>query len=262
MLLLGGVVRDLTEEPAAFVSEPELFDPATNTFIRLAVEGPALRRYEHTTLALTDRGRTYLYAYGGLEYADSQVRPTGTLVVFELVDNSGSPTLVTRSPAGGIGTLVPTFAHALAPLTDTNDTQRVLAVGTDVTGAARVPYAQRLGFRLSSTFAPFEITTEAFTPPSSALGQFTATAYGHGLTVLSGGGVLPESSTAAPASDRLQVFAEAPTQFFDFAESTRLSMPRARHTATLLADGRILLLGGVGDSPATPLATTEILGPR
>jgi hypothetical protein len=262
VLLLGGVVRDLTNEPAAFVAEAEVFDPATGTFTAVAQEGEPLRRYEHAALALGDDGRMFVYAYGGLEPGVDALRATGTLVVMELRPEGGTTVLATLSPAGGVGTLPPTFAHALLALPPEDDAFRALAVGTDVTGAGRASRAQRLTFRPSTTFFPFEVAAADVAPPDTALGQFGAAPVEPGLLLLSGGGLLPPSSTAAPASDALRLYADAAGRFFPFPAAVGLRAPRARHSATLLPSGRILLLGGVGKDATDALAQAELIGPE
>lgn len=259
VLLLGGVVRDLTEEGADFVTEPALFDPATETFATPAQEGEPLRRYDHAALVLERDGRVFVYVYGGLEFSGGAVRPTGTLVVMEVRNSGGMTTLATLSPPGGIGALPVTFAHAFAALPSEDAEERFLSVGTDATGGARASLAQRLVFRSSNVVFPYEIAVADLDPPEVALGQFGAAPVMPGLVVLSGGGLLPPSSTAAPASDALQLFADGPGRFFPFPTFVRLGTPRARHTATLLPTGRILLLGGVGTDGAA-LAQTELLG--
>jgi hypothetical protein len=263
VLLLGGAVRDLTNEANAFVTEAELFDPATGTFMAVAQEGAPLRRYEHAALALEDDGRVFVYVYGGLEPGTDTLQPTGTLVVMALRDEGGTPTLETLSPPGGIGAFPEAFAHALLPLPPADGAFHALAVGTDVTDAARVPLALRLTFRPSASFSPFEVSTEALAPPAVSLGQFGAAPVAGvpGLFLLSGGGTLPPSSTAALPSDSLRLLADAAGRFFTFPGDVRLRTPRARHTETLLPSGRILVVGGVGPGAAV-LAQAELIGPN
>jgi N-acetylneuraminic acid mutarotase len=85
----------------------------------------------------------------------------------------------------------------------------------------------------------------------------TATLLGDG-TVLIAGGDEPDSAGQLTALDSLELY-DPQTQRFTLLPAT-LSHPRSTHTATLLADGRVLLLGGYNLSE-TVVATADIFDP-
>ncbi len=68
-----------------------------------------------------------------------------------------------------------------------------------------------------------------------------------------GGGISPTTEIYDPATDR-------------WTQGVSLGTPRAYHSATLLSDGRVLIVGGLtataAESTPTPLATTELYDPR
>ena len=262
VLVLGGVKHFVPDE-TDFVSQPEVYDPATGAFTAVPLVGEPFRRYEHATVALAaEDGRQYVYAYGGLEWAAGSVAATGSLVAFELRVEEGVESLVTLSPPGGLGALPPTFAHALLPLPAVGDARRALAVGGLAGGNLGTPLAYRLRFRPSSTFFPFEVTDERTGAPDEALGQAGGATIEPGLLFFSGGGPLNTLNTpGAPASPGLRVYADGADRFFAFPAENGLLVPRARHTATLLPSGRILALGGVGPD-LQPLAQAEFIGPN
>ena len=50
------------------------------------------------------------------------------------------------------------------------------------------------------------------------------------------------------------------TRSFDLLP-TRMGVPRAEHTVTLMSDGRIMIVGGLSDPAGEPLRSTEIFDP-
>lgn len=85
----------------------------------------------------------------------------------------------------------------------------------------------------------------------------TATVLGDG-TVLVAGGDEPDSAGNLTPLDSLELW-DPQTQRFTLL-AAKLSHPRSTHTATLLADGRVLLLGGY-DASKTVVATADIYDP-
>ena len=128
------------------------------------------------------------------------------------------------------------------------------------------------GEALTKWYEPDQPTSEIFDP---ATGEWTRTADmrrargGHRLTLLPDGRVLASGGDdfwSGPASD----LGMGTTEIFD-PSSSRWSMGpgleelRSGHTATLLADGRVLLAGGIALNPENkevyPTFTTELTEP-
>ena len=89
-----------------------------------------------------------------------------------------------------------------------------------------------------------------------ALAGHTATALDDGRVLLAGGG--GSTGIVSVPGDRLYLF-DPQTQKFSTSQATLQSV-RAGHTATLLSDGRVLLVGGSNDL-SEPLATVDIYDP-
>lgn len=85
---------------------------------------------------------------------------------------------------------------------------------------------------------------------------------GHVLVV---GGVDGSGKPMANAEDyepaTFRVLPDGSTAQGVWSPTGSLATPRSQHTATLLADGRVLVTGGRGES-GTPLATAEVFDPR
>ena len=128
------------------------------------------------------------------------------------------------------------------------------------------------GEALTKRYEPDQPTSEILDP---ATGEWTRTADmrrargGHRLTLLPDGRVLASAGDdfwSGPASD----LGRGTTEIFDPASSRWSRGPgleelRSGHTATLLADGRVLLAGGIALNPEIkevyPTFTTELIEP-
>ena len=113
----------------------------------------------------------------------------------------------------------------------------------------------------TATAELFDPLTETFTPT----GNMTAARYGHTATLLANGEVLITGGTGNQAGG-LDSLASA--EVFDpgkgtFTEIANMTSTRYGHTATLLANGEVLITGGDGIKcyVVCPLASAEIFDP-
>jgi Galactose oxidase, central domain/Kelch motif len=117
----------------------------------------------------------------------------------------------------------------------------------------------------SDALGPAIASAEIFDPKSGVwmtTGSMIVARTGHTLTTLPDGRVLAAGGTAGGSGGRSLASAE----LYDPATGTwsmtgSMGGARAYHTATPLADGRVLVAGGVAVDGANPLASAEIFDP-
>ena len=222
----GGSVGDPTAGSRSLASA-KIYDPTTGAF---APTGSlATARARHTATLLAD-GRVLVV--GGREERDGDA---GKLASAELYD----PTTGAFTPTGSLA--VARSGHAAVLLAD----RRVLVIGGGPWDASNV----------TSTFAElYDPATATFARTGSLPGSFNVDT----VTLLQDGRVLVLGSAmgaAGNAGGTPPVLAAA--QLYDpatgsFARTGSPDMPAgagdllAGHTATLLADGRVVVIGGVG----------------
>jgi len=215
VLVAGGI--DFADLPLASVT---LYDPATGTFSPTGSMGTP--RAFNTATLLAD-GRV-LFAGGG---PATWTRPGPDTASAELYD----PKTGTFSPTGSMG--IPREDHAATVLRD----GRVLITGGNDTGDHAVASAEL-----------YDPKTGTFSPTGSmatARGYHTATLLADGRVLVAGGDPCGWASC-----DRL-----ATAELYDpttgtFSPTGSMATTRGFHTATLLADGRVLIAGGDGGSTA------------
>ena len=165
------------------------------------------------------------------------------------------PVSGTFSPAGTLAT--PRYAHTASLLPDGG----VLIAGGDDFSGAPDPYRPAL-----ATSERWDPTARAFRPgPALTVPRFhhVATTLADGRIFLSGG-LQIAGSTGFGASPNTEVYDPATGTFI--AGPRMVEMGRWLHTATLLADGRVLLVGGRATNctthcPVTALASAELYDP-
>jgi len=223
VLLAGGANNSDAQDSA------EMFDPATNTFTPVANMTTARM---HQTATLLANGKVLL-AGGWSSYS-----PITTLNTAELFD----PTTNSFVPIGSMGT--PHWFHRSILLPD----GRVLIIGGNV---------HLFSTSLIEVFDPISESFKAAGNLTQARNSHTATLLPNGHVLVTGGSdrfsgpdapestVLASSELYSPGSSNAELTAT-------------LTSPRVGHTATLLNDGRVLVVGGE-DSYGT-LATSELLG--
>jgi hypothetical protein len=216
------------------LSSTEIFDPAAGTF----TAGPpmAAARFNHTS-TLLDNGKVLVAGgttMGGLA--------TKAFTIYTPSAGGGS-----FSPEDVDTMAAPRSSHTASKLTHGPNQGKVLIAG----GVQSAGYAQQ-------SAELFDPGTNKF---SSAGGNMkynrafhTATVLGNGDVLIAGGG------NGAAAGDltwaTTEIYAESTGLF---GEVGPMSEKRARHTATLMATGEVLITGGQGDAPAS--ATAEIYQP-
>jgi hypothetical protein len=220
------------------------------------------RGYGHTATLLPD-GRVLVI--GGYE------APKGAVSAAELWD----PQTETFVPAGDLAT--GRIFHAAELLAD----GRVLVTGgRDASGteglAAEVwdPVAAAFGPAVAADLAaprmPLTVLTtgQVMARETGALeprnDMATATLMADGRVLVAGGYALctPDPGEIG-CSPPLLMSAEIwdPDRGY-FAPTGPLALPRREHVATLLKDGRVLIVGGTTGSGGAPILTAEVFGPR
>jgi large repetitive protein len=211
---------------------PDVFDPTTGRFTATGAL-PALELADRTAATLQDGKVLFL---GGWDLERSS--PSA-----ELYD----PVAATYAPTGWMGT------GRYRP------TVTLLANGDVlVTGGAQVlwnsPEPQSLPIRTAELYHP---ATGTFT----STGSLHAGRSGHTATLLRDGRVLIVGGSGGQERRKRHASAE----LYDpatgsFTPTGSLHAGRSGHTATLLADGRVLIVGGV-DALDRPLRTAELYDP-
>ncbi len=125
-------------------------------------------------------------------------------------------------------------------------------------GAGLLRYAIALaGFALLIGGGPLPARAAASAAAAwSATGSMALDRYGHTMTALADGRVLVTGGVDYSGTPGIDTSAELWTPSSGlWAPGGALLTPRVSHTATLLADGRVLILGGYNPVPQHPMST-------
>ena len=204
----------------------ELYDPATSAFV--STGSMAFGRTLHTATLLAD-GRV-LIAGGATNVGSGATTATKALPTTELYD-----------PATGTFSMGGSMAHARRGHTATllPSGKVLIAGGEDDQGAL-------------DTAELYDPTTKSF----SGTGNMGAARTGHTATLLANGKVLiaggATSSSFFPGVISLNPARQASAELYDpftgtFVSTGNMTCARIAHTATLLADGTVLMTGGLID---------------
>jgi hypothetical protein len=149
------------------------------------------------------------------------------------------PAVISFTPTGNLGQ-----ARAFHTATLLNDGTLLVAGGLDSKGNV---------INISELYTPASGT---FAYP----GAMNTPRYAHTATLLNNGMVLVVGGMSSPNADYV-AGAElySPTGKMEFTPTGSMSVPRAYHTATLLADGKVLIAGGLNSNGY--LASAELYDP-
>ena len=202
-------------EPGQYLATAELYDPATGHFAPTGSLGR--RRQLHTATPLAD-GRVLVAGGFGPPEGSENAEP---IAAAELYD----PAAGRFVPTGGLG--VARFLHQATRLED----GKVLVTGGAGAGFGALAEAE--------LYDPAAGTFRAVGAMGTRRQSHSATLMTGGLVLVTGGA----TELTAPAS------AVATAEWYDpraerFSPAGTLKFPRTRHTATRLATGAVLLLGG------------------
>ncbi len=217
VLVAGGSL-----DTGIIAASAEVYDPKTGAFG--STGRMALGRNLHTATLLPD-GRV-LVAGGSSDFA--------AFASAETYD----PKTGTFSPTGSMTTARDRHTATLLP-----DGRVLIAGGREKTGnpaASAEIYDPKTG-----TFIPTG-------PMTTARYRHTATLLADGRVLVAGGAVSPDEAGERVASAEIY-----DPRTGTFGPTGAMATARAFHTATLLADGRVLIAGGIG-----PVATAEVYDPK
>ncbi len=226
VLIAGGY--DVNDLPLASAT---IFDPKTNTFSPTGSMGAARGLFTATLLA---DGRVLVAGGGHASWVGIQGAPF--LASAELYD----PKTGTFSPTGSMST--PREDHTATLLRD----GRVLIVGGDD--------ATSHGIATAELYDPKTGTFTSTGSMAAPRGLHTATLLADGRVLVAGG------ETAAWTASPILTAEIYDPKTGRFSPTGSMTTARTFHTATLLADGRVLIAGGSDGS--MDLALAEIYDPK
>ncbi len=194
----------------------------------------------HTATLLNDG--TVLVAGGANKASDPQC--IGGIVSAEVYDAYGASSTLTGSLNA------PRYSHT-ATLLKNGD---VLVVG----GFGNTTDCQGVG-------APAQNTAELYDPGKNTFsmtgdmsfprGGHTATLLADGTVLIAGGGNQGVGGTGSATAELYDPDTGA------FTQTGSMTVARFRHTATLLQDGKVLIVGGVAADSSVPTSTAELYDP-
>lgn len=226
-VLIAGGCCDTSQAPQTSLGSAEFYNPVTGTWsLTGAMNGV---RAQHTATLLPDGS---VLVAGGLFYR------TGAVASAERYN-----------PSTGIWTVTVSMGTARA-----QHTAMLLPNGT-ILVAGGTPGGGCSGQATSEVYDPASGSWTATSRMGEGRRFHTAALLPDGTVLIAGG----YSCCSAPAS------IEATAEIYNFGMdgwfgAGNMSWARYLHTATLLADGRLLVAGGIGMPSNTALATAEIYG--
>jgi hypothetical protein len=282
VLVTGG--RDVNGNA---IAEAELFDPGTGSSTPTGAMKSA--RTGHTATLLND-GRVLVA--GGFDSSNTSLSTAElfdpTTGEFTLADgpmtaaradhtatllSSGKVLVVGGSPDTALGDIFDPASNTFSSTT-TKGTEaifltatllvdgRVLVAGGDVSfvnSCLDPPHSVASASIFDTGSASFSATGDMSSPRA----EHTATVLGDGKVLVAGGEDFSARASACVPGQTLNVLASA--ELYDpvhgaFALTSSMITARSRHTATLLANGDVVVIGGIDASPAGAyfLASAEL----
>lgn len=250
ILILGGAIREPTETVQDLVETAEIFDPETETFRQITVDGDPIRRAFHTASVHRDGDQVFVDIYGGL--GDTQYRPSPSFGVrrdlrrFVLQDGA----LMALSPAPGPSLDYALWGHTQTRpfLFDQSANRRFVVTGMSTAGAD----PEAVGFLIAYGSAA-GILQQSLPPPNRPRTRHAAAFVGNGFVGFFAGHA---GAASSPIND-VEVFSDEAERYFIFPESNVL-LRRYGLSATNLPDGRILLVGGYFSAGQASVATSIV----
>lgn len=240
ILLVGGGLFGNIESTDELISLVEIYDAASQSTVEVPVAGDPIRRMYHSTILRTIQGRHFVVVLGGR--GDTRYTPAPELGIrqdmrtFELRNDS----LIALSPA--IGPFIRHVAgHTQVPLNETaiRDASTFLVTGVDLDQGTE-------GVSLVMDFdAPSGIETSEWPAMLLPRIRHASVAFATGYVAHFGGRAVENDQPVLWGEIHV---AEAQRSFlFPPALQAQLT-PVFGGTATLTADGRIVLIGGFGEA--------------
>lgn len=189
-------------------------------------------------------------AAGGLEFINEisklQLRITGPGIADALVTEGGLDTLTLDEVPAGENRTVSLYGIGVDGAATWRGTQTGVTVAADQTTSVEV-----LLSRIADLSCPR-------TPLSSRRSFHSVTTLQDGRLLLIGGASTEADASNQCGSDCAILTATRGAEIYDpatgeFSPTGDLEVPRMFHTATLLGDGRVVVVGGVGESQINPV---------
>jgi hypothetical protein len=251
VLLIGGSEEAFLDETGDLVEAPEIYDPVTEETAEIFVTGNPIRRAFHTTSLRTSGGALVVDVLGGT--GDVTYNPVSELGIRRDLRSFllRGDTLHALSPAIG------PFVELLTGHSQTNLSRQPPGTLTRqlVTGAIFVDSRVETHHFILDPRSPLGIMFEDVVPPRTLRTEHAAVLMAP-QRVLRLGGL---TGSVDPPSATADIFEEAAGRFFDFPKTGLLrAAARHLHSATIMIDGRILVIGGF-DSTGSAIQTIEII---
>ncbi|MBZ5642941.1 MAG: choice-of-anchor D domain-containing protein [Acidobacteriia bacterium] len=258
----------------------ELYDPVSGTFSLTGNLGEP--RFDHTATALSNgsvviAGGITGQILGSVEPYDPSAGIFNSRSVFMNVSRigqaearlaDGSILITGGADQNKNGALTPTAeiydpATRKFTLTGSMNSARQLHTATLlpngkvlVVGGVNNPMAGPNAFVLVPTAELYDPVSGTFSltgSPSVPRGEHTATLLANGKVLIAGGLALSETNPATPSAELYDPSTGA------FSAAANMTVERARHTATLLNSGKVMIAGGI--PPPVIMGTIPITGP-